>query len=40
MAILKELAEDLEELKKITPASIALAVLMIAVIFYIVRSFL
>lgn len=40
MSILKELREDLEEFEKITPTSVAMAVLMIAIIFYIVKNIL
>jgi len=40
MISLKELAEDFEELRRITPTSIAMALLIIVSILYVIRSLL
>lgn len=40
MKSLKEISEDLEELTRITPSSIALAILFIASIVYLIKTFL
>jgi len=40
MVSLKELMEDFEEFRKVSPASIAMAVLIIVSVFYVIQSLL